>query len=88
MYFRELQIILAASKVNDISIWYLFLRGAVKPKSSEVIKRSIGSPVPAKAQAPNGEKFTLSWQFVNLPASRSSYIKEKFCKFFSSAKRK
>lgn len=46
----------------------------MKANSWEVIKRSIGSPVPAKAQAPNGEKFNLSLQLVNLPASRSSYI--------------
>lgn len=56
---------------------YLFLRGAVKPSSWEVIKRSIGSPVPAKAQAPKGEKFNLSLQLVNLPASRSNYIHQK-----------
>lgn len=53
----------------------------MKPNSWEVIKRSIGSPVPAKAQAPNGEKFNLSLQFVNLSASRSSYIEEKVFKF-------
>lgn len=56
---------------------YLFLRGAVKASSWQVIKRSIGSPVPAKAQAPNGEKFNLSLQSVNLPASLSSYIHQK-----------
>jgi len=50
---------------------YLFLRGAVNPKASEVMNRSMGSPVPAKAQAPKGQKFILARQSTKRPASRS-----------------
>lgn len=52
---------------------YLFLMGAVKPKASEVINLSIGRPVPANAQAPRGQKFSLALQSCKRPASRSSY---------------
>lgn len=50
---------------------YLFLIGAVNPKASEVMNRSMGSPVPANAQAPKGQKFILALQSIKRPASRS-----------------
>jgi hypothetical protein len=58
---------------KDVS--YLFFIGAVKIKSLAVLNLSMGSPVPAKAQAPRGQKFTLSLQSISRPASRSSCAK-------------
>lgn len=51
---------------------YLFLKGALNPKASEVINLSMGRPVPANAQAPNGQKFNLTQQSSKRPASLSS----------------
>lgn len=53
--------------------------GALNPKASEVMNLLMGRPVPAKAQAPRGQKFIRSLQSTSRPASRSSYsIKCKF----------
>lgn len=54
----------------------LFLMGAVNPKASEVMNRSIGRPVPANAQAPSGQKFSLTLQSRKRPMSRSSYTQK------------
>lgn len=43
---------------------YLFLIGSVNPRAFAVINLSIGRPVPAKAQAPRGEKFSLARQSI------------------------
>ncbi|KAL3514270.1 hypothetical protein ACH5RR_026987 [Cinchona calisaya] len=42
---------------------YLFLKGAMNPKASEVINLSIGRPAPANAHAPRGQKFILTLQY-------------------------
>ena len=46
--------------------------GASKPSACAVICRSIGNDVPAKAAAPNGEKFIRARASANRDRSRAS----------------
>ena len=56
---------------------HLFLRGSVNPRASAVKCRSMGRPVPARAQLPSDEKFKRVRQSVRRPMSRSNYTENE-----------